>query len=169
MTVASMFLTRCWSSSVRKCWRSAFFFRSSAAFHSSVMSREIESRCDGLPSSSLMGETWTSQYRALPFAVLAAPRNRAVLPALALATADDRLRVSFAGPELRPRAAFQRAEIVDLHHALAALAHEDETAFQIEDLDAIAAAGEDTSQEVGIVDKVRAGVPQFSAQSLDGR
>ena len=80
-----------------------------------------------------------------------------------------RVRISLTGPESRPRTPLQRAEVLDLHHALAAFAHENKAAFEIEDLDAIAATGKDTSQQVGVADKIRAGVAQFRAQGLDGR
>ena len=60
-TIASVFLMRCCSSSVSTACRSPASFNSEMARHSSVMSREIESRCDGLPSTPLMGETCTSQ------------------------------------------------------------------------------------------------------------
>ena len=97
-----------------------------------------------------------------------APESRG----LALPGAGDSghgMRVSLAGPELRPGATLQHAEIVDLHHALAALAHEDQAAVEIEDLDAIAAAGQHAAQQIGVAHERRAGVAQFAMQSFDGR
>ena len=80
----------------------------------------------------------------------------------------ERVSISLAGPKSRPGAPLQRAEILDFHHPLAAFAHEDQAAFEIEDLDAIAATGKDTPQQVGVFDQIGAGGAQLGVQSLDG-
>ena len=67
------------------------------------------------------------------------------------------LGVARIGPEIRPRAAFEDAEVGDLHHPLAALAHELQAAVEIEDLDAIAAAREDCLEQRGIAHEDRIG------------
>ena len=52
-------------------------------------------------------------------------------------------------PEIRPWASLQQAEIVDLHHALAAVAHELKAPLQIEHLDAVTASGQPRAAAVG--------------------
>jgi hypothetical protein len=66
-----------------------------------------------------------------------------------LSGSNSRLGVDIALilPEVRPWAALDRAEVRDLHDALAAVGHEDEVAVEIENLDAVARCFEQTSQE----------------------
>lgn len=65
----------------------------------------------------------------------------------------DRVDISFALPEVQPRAAADGVEIAHLHDALTNLVHEGEVRIQIEHLDAIVGRGQHTAQE-------------FSARSL---
>src|ERR1700730_10989451 len=70
--------------------------------------------------------------------------------------------VALIGPEFGPRAAFQSTEVVNLHDALAAVAHELKATFQVENLDAIAATGEHAAQDVGVTDEIRACGPELA-------
>ena len=54
-------------------------------------------------------------------------------------------------PELNPGTAPNLFEILDFHHALAALAHEFERAVEADDLDAVVRRGQHGTQETGIL------------------
>ena len=80
------------------------------------------------------------------------------MPRLAADGRRDRsLRVGVpdALPEIRPGTSLERREIVDLHHALSAFAHELKAAVEIENLDAVAAAGQHAAQQVIVLQHVR--------------
>ena len=64
--------------------------------------------------------------------------------------------ISCSGPEIRPRATFQLAEILDLHHPLAAFAHELQAAVEVQNLDAIAASGQNAAQDLVVSRKALA-------------
>ncbi len=53
-------------------------------------------------------------------------------------------------PEVRPGTAPNGGEVAHLHDALAALAHEDQLAVEVENLDAIAGGRQDAAEELGV-------------------
>src|SRR6185437_10899535 len=77
--------------------------------------------------------------------------------------------IALTSPEIRPRTALQLAEILDLHDALTAFAHELKAAVEIEDLDAIAASGQDAAQNVGVTRQASASRSQLAIQRGDSR
>ena len=66
-----------------------------------------------------------------------------------------RISVPDALPEIRPGTSLERGKIVDLHHALSAFAHELKAAVEIQNLDAVAAAGQHAAQQVIVLQRVR--------------
>ena len=86
--------------------------------------------------------TRTSHHFGVPAIVLVRPWKWPVPPAFAAATAAFASPLQFTVPEVRPGAAPDGLEVADLHDALAALAHEDEVAVEVEHLDAVVRGGE---------------------------
>ena len=92
-------------------------------------------------------------------AVFAAPRNRGGPTCFRGLDRCPCVGISGSSPEVGPRTAFELPEVLDFHNPLAALAHELQTAVQVQNLYTIPAAFEDTAQKVVIVSQASARCP----------
>ena len=100
------------------------------------------------PSALRSGETLTSHQRGAPFAVGQKASNRVALPARASSIAPSSSGVASAGQSDGPALSGDRAEIVDLHRALAVAVHIIDRAARPDHLDAIRALIEDRGQHL---------------------
>ena len=102
-------------------------------------------------------------------AVFAGPRNLLVPTGNGGLNSGRSVDVALPFPKVRPGTTLQFAEILDLHDALAAFAHELEAALKVENLDAIAASRENSTKQIAIVDEDGAGGVELTLQRRDAR
>ena len=105
-------------------WRSTAYFSSVTARHSSVMSREIDSRCDGLPSAPMIGETCTSRVARVAPGGIGGALEASDAAGFCQFHRASRFGIGVAGPEFGPWTTLELPEVVDFHHPLAAFAHD---------------------------------------------
>src|SRR5215203_3415318 len=117
--------------------RASLSLSASCARRSLVMSRDTDRRRSGLPSGPVIGVTTTSHHRGGPLSSWGEalePANPTCPRGIDRAGRGITVRPR---PELRPGAAPNLLNVVDLHDDLAARAHELEPGIEVEHLDAV--------------------------------